>query len=255
MICGVGSVPTPVYPQCLAWVQHSIRAWSSVLAQRSSRSCGTVGVHVSLSPGALGWRAIRVGPGRRDLRRGSLARRLDGQGLIARNAGRFRTARCRRRAGALRRPRKSTRRTQSRPGAHWQCEMREVMLKAFRPAFVEGKALGAMCAYHEIDGIPCRIRLRDGRQPRWRRPRGRAGGVAPVPTAPMGYVALTLLMVILPARRTLFGELQLAAPRLSSDGFGVCWTGSITPERAHHGYLGFVTAGQMRVWIDFGLAS
>ena len=34
-------------------------------------------------------------------------------------------------------------------------EMREVMLKAFRPAFVEGRALGAMCAYHEIDGIPC----------------------------------------------------------------------------------------------------
>ena len=34
-------------------------------------------------------------------------------------------------------------------------EMHEVMLKAFRPAFTDGKALGAMCAYHEIDGIPC----------------------------------------------------------------------------------------------------
>lgn len=34
-------------------------------------------------------------------------------------------------------------------------EMREVMLRSFRPAYTEGKALGAMCAYHEIDGIPC----------------------------------------------------------------------------------------------------
>jgi beta-glucosidase len=34
-------------------------------------------------------------------------------------------------------------------------EMREVMLRAFRPAFTEAGALGAMCAYHEIDGIPC----------------------------------------------------------------------------------------------------
>ncbi len=34
-------------------------------------------------------------------------------------------------------------------------EMREVMLKAFRPSFTNAKALGAMCAYHELDGIPC----------------------------------------------------------------------------------------------------
>lgn len=34
-------------------------------------------------------------------------------------------------------------------------EMREIMLRAFQPAFVEAGALGAMCAYHEWDGIPC----------------------------------------------------------------------------------------------------
>lgn len=33
-------------------------------------------------------------------------------------------------------------------------ELRSVMLKAFEPAFREGHAMGAMAAYHEIDGIP-----------------------------------------------------------------------------------------------------
>jgi beta-glucosidase len=33
-------------------------------------------------------------------------------------------------------------------------ELRAVMLKAFEPAFRDGKAMGVMAAYHEIDGIP-----------------------------------------------------------------------------------------------------
>jgi beta-glucosidase len=33
-------------------------------------------------------------------------------------------------------------------------ELRSVMLKSFEPAFRQGKAMGAMAAYHEIDGIP-----------------------------------------------------------------------------------------------------
>jgi beta-glucosidase len=47
--------------------------------------------------------------------------------------------------------------------------------------------------------------------------------------------------------------IALAAPGLPSDGFGVRWTGSITPDRAHHGCLGFVTSDQVRVWIDGSL--
>ena len=33
-------------------------------------------------------------------------------------------------------------------------ELRSVMLKSFEPAFREGKAMGVMAAYHEIDGVP-----------------------------------------------------------------------------------------------------
>lgn len=33
-------------------------------------------------------------------------------------------------------------------------ELRSIMLKSFEPAFREGKAMGTMAAYHEIDGIP-----------------------------------------------------------------------------------------------------
>jgi beta-glucosidase len=33
-------------------------------------------------------------------------------------------------------------------------ELRSVMLKSFEPAFRDGKAMGVMAAYHEIDGIP-----------------------------------------------------------------------------------------------------
>jgi beta-glucosidase len=33
-------------------------------------------------------------------------------------------------------------------------ELRTVMLKSFEPAFRDGKAMGVMAAYHEIDGIP-----------------------------------------------------------------------------------------------------
>ena len=33
-------------------------------------------------------------------------------------------------------------------------ELRTVMLRAFKPAVREGKAVGVMAAYHEIDGIP-----------------------------------------------------------------------------------------------------
>lgn len=33
-------------------------------------------------------------------------------------------------------------------------ELRSVMLKSFEPAFREGRAMGVMAAYHEIDGIP-----------------------------------------------------------------------------------------------------
>ena len=34
-------------------------------------------------------------------------------------------------------------------------EMRTVMLKSFEPSVVQGKAMGIMAAYHDIDGIPC----------------------------------------------------------------------------------------------------
>ncbi len=34
-------------------------------------------------------------------------------------------------------------------------EVRTVMLKSFEPAIREGKAMGVMAAYHDIDGIPC----------------------------------------------------------------------------------------------------
>ncbi len=34
-------------------------------------------------------------------------------------------------------------------------EVRSVMLKSFEPAIREGKAMGVMAAYHDIDGIPC----------------------------------------------------------------------------------------------------
>jgi beta-glucosidase len=42
----------------------------------------------------------------------------------------------------------------------------------------------------------------------------------------------------------------LAAPNLPPDGFAVRWTGSITPDRAHQGRIGFVTSDQVRVWLD-----
>ncbi len=34
-------------------------------------------------------------------------------------------------------------------------EVRSIMLKSFEPAVVEGKAMGIMAAYHDIDGVPC----------------------------------------------------------------------------------------------------
>lgn len=34
-------------------------------------------------------------------------------------------------------------------------EVRSIMLKLFEPAIREGKALGIMAAYHDLDGIPC----------------------------------------------------------------------------------------------------
>jgi beta-glucosidase len=34
-------------------------------------------------------------------------------------------------------------------------EVRSVMLKSFEPAVREGKAMGIMAAYHDIDGVPC----------------------------------------------------------------------------------------------------
>jgi beta-glucosidase len=34
-------------------------------------------------------------------------------------------------------------------------ELRSVMLKSFEPAVREGKAMGIMAAYHDIDGVPC----------------------------------------------------------------------------------------------------
>jgi beta-glucosidase len=34
-------------------------------------------------------------------------------------------------------------------------EVRSVMLKSFEPALREGKAMGVMAAYHDIDGVPC----------------------------------------------------------------------------------------------------
>jgi beta-glucosidase len=34
-------------------------------------------------------------------------------------------------------------------------EVRSVMLKSFEPAIREGKAMGVMAAYHDIDGVPC----------------------------------------------------------------------------------------------------
>jgi beta-glucosidase len=41
------------------------------------------------------------------------------------------------------------------PAHYGEREFREVMLRPFEPAFTDAGALGAMCAYHEIDGIPC----------------------------------------------------------------------------------------------------
>ena len=34
-------------------------------------------------------------------------------------------------------------------------EVRSVMFKSFEPAIREGKAMGVMAAYHDIDGVPC----------------------------------------------------------------------------------------------------
>ncbi len=34
-------------------------------------------------------------------------------------------------------------------------ELRSIMLKSFEPAVREGKAMGIMAAYHDIDGVPC----------------------------------------------------------------------------------------------------
>ncbi len=34
-------------------------------------------------------------------------------------------------------------------------EVRSIMLKSFEPAVREGKAMGIMAAYHDIDGVPC----------------------------------------------------------------------------------------------------
>jgi beta-glucosidase len=34
-------------------------------------------------------------------------------------------------------------------------EIRSIMLKSFEPAIREGKAMGVMVAYHDIDGVPC----------------------------------------------------------------------------------------------------
>ena len=34
-------------------------------------------------------------------------------------------------------------------------EVRSIMLKSFEPAIREGKAMGVMAAYHDIDGVPC----------------------------------------------------------------------------------------------------
>jgi beta-glucosidase len=34
-------------------------------------------------------------------------------------------------------------------------EVRSVMLKSFEPAIREGKAMGVMAAYHDLDGVPC----------------------------------------------------------------------------------------------------
>jgi beta-glucosidase len=40
------------------------------------------------------------------------------------------------------------------PGHIGERELRSVMLKSFEPAFRDGHAMGAMAAYHEIDGVP-----------------------------------------------------------------------------------------------------
>lgn len=44
--------------------------------------------------------------------------------------------------------------TNTSPAHYGERELRTVMLKAFEPAYREGHAMGAMAAYHEIDGIP-----------------------------------------------------------------------------------------------------
>ncbi|MGA2808710.1 MAG: glycoside hydrolase family 3 N-terminal domain-containing protein [Terracidiphilus sp.] len=44
--------------------------------------------------------------------------------------------------------------TNTSPGHYGERELRSVMLKSFEPAFRQGHAMGAMAAYHEIDGIP-----------------------------------------------------------------------------------------------------
>jgi beta-glucosidase len=44
--------------------------------------------------------------------------------------------------------------TNTSPAHYGERELRSTMLKAFEPAFREGRAMGTMAAYHEIDGIP-----------------------------------------------------------------------------------------------------
>jgi beta-glucosidase len=44
--------------------------------------------------------------------------------------------------------------TNTSPAHYGERELRTIMLKAFEPAYREGHAMGAMAAYHEIDGIP-----------------------------------------------------------------------------------------------------
>ena len=44
--------------------------------------------------------------------------------------------------------------TNTSPAHYGERELRMVMLKSFEPAYREGHAMGAMAAYHEIDGIP-----------------------------------------------------------------------------------------------------
>jgi beta-glucosidase len=44
--------------------------------------------------------------------------------------------------------------TNTSPAHIGERELRTIMLKSFEPAFRDGKAMGVMAAYHEIDGIP-----------------------------------------------------------------------------------------------------